>query len=66
MSAQIIHLRDRLPSDMYAMLQRFMSGELISLQVTALSKSRQIEHFSFGRTPAALAAIASNAPVEIF
>lgn len=66
MSAQIIHLHDRLPADMYKMLQRFMSGELKSLQVTALSNTNDIEHYSFGRTPAALAAIADNMPTEVY
>lgn len=66
MSAQIIHLRDRLPKDLYEMLQRYMSGQLVSLQVTALSNANKLEHFSFGRTPASLAAIADNTPTEVY
>ena len=66
MSAQIISLRSRVPSDLYEMIPRFMNGELISLQVTALSSAREIKHYSFGRTPKCLAVIADNEPSDIF
>lgn len=54
-----------LPQDLYNVIEKFMFGELISLQITAMTNAKKIKHFSFGFTPEPLAKISDNKPCEV-
>ncbi|MBS1143386.1 MAG: hypothetical protein H6R14_792 [Proteobacteria bacterium] len=58
--------REVLPKELYDLIERFMMGEIASMQITTLSNTFKIEHFSFGDTPKPLADISSNTPCRIY
>lgn len=58
--------RDILPKELYELIERFMFGEILSLQITTLSTKMEIGHYSFGNTPRPLANIAANNACEVY
>lgn len=55
-----------LPRELYEVIERFMFGEIVSLQITAMTNTRQIKHYSFGFTPEAIEVISDNQKGKVF